>query len=116
MPQPSCEKLFEPIIQTLKDNDAAAFSQWFAKVIEFDIFDEVKTYSKEQAAQIAKNFFSHMAVKRIILKHCSGKEYLKYAVTEITDAEDLLYRATIFIRIEHDGNVVIQEIRLEKET
>ncbi|MDR3184912.1 MAG: DUF4783 domain-containing protein [Prevotellaceae bacterium] len=113
--QTPCEKLFEPIIQALRNNDAEAFSDRFAKVIEFDMFDEVKIYSKEQASQIANNFFLRMSVKRITLKHCSGKEYLKYAVTEITNAEDLLYRATIFVRIENDGAAVIQEVRLEKE-
>jgi hypothetical protein len=114
-PQTSCEELFEPIIQALKDNDAEGFSKWFAEVVEFDIYGENKVYSKVQSEQIAKNFFIRMATKRIILKHCSGKAYLKYAVIEITDMDDLQYRAMLFVRIEDDGSAVIQEIRMEKD-
>jgi hypothetical protein len=114
-PQTSCEKLFEPVIKTLKDNDAEAFSKHFAEVVEFDIFGENKIYSKVQTEQVAKDFFMRKSVKQIALKHCSGKEYLKYAVITITELEGLLYRVTIFIRVENNGNATIQEIRMEKQ-
>ncbi|MDR0737626.1 MAG: DUF4783 domain-containing protein [Prevotellaceae bacterium] len=114
-PQIPCENLFDPIIKVLKNNSAEAFSNYFADAVEFDIFGENKIYSKLQAEQVVKTFFTRKSIKQIIMKHCSGKDYLKYAVAEITDTEDLLYRATIFVRIESDGNAVIQEVRLEKE-
>jgi hypothetical protein len=114
-PQTSCEQLFEPIIKVLRDNNAEDFSKYFAEVVEFDIFDENKIYSKVQAEQVAKDFFTRKAVKQIVLKHCSGKEYLKYAVVMITDTEELQYRVTIFVRIENNGNAAIQEIRMEKQ-
>ena len=114
-PQIPCENLFDPIIKVLKDNDAEAFSKYFADAVEFDVMGENKIYSNVQAEQVVKTFLTRKSVKQIILKHCSGKEYLKYAVAEITDTEDVSYRVTIFIRIENDGNAVIQEVRLEKE-
>jgi hypothetical protein len=113
-PQASCEKLFEPVIKTLKDNDAEALSKYFAEVIEFDIFGENKIYSKVQAEQVVKNFFMQKSIKHIVLKHCSGKEYLKYAVITITKLE-VQYRVTIFVRIENNGHAAIQEIRMEKQ-
>jgi hypothetical protein len=114
-PQIPCENLFDPIIKVLKDNNAEAFSKYFADAVEFDILGENKIYSNVQAEQVVKTFLTRKSIKQIILKHCSGKEYLKYAVTEITDAEDVSYRATVFIRVENEGNAVIQELRLEKE-
>jgi hypothetical protein len=114
-PQLSCEKLFEPIIQTLRDNNAEDFSNYFAEAVEFDIFGENKIYSKVQAKQVIKAFFARRIVKQFTLKHCGGKEYLKYAIATITDTEGLLYRVTIFIRIENNKNVVIPEIRMEKQ-
>ncbi|MDR2449334.1 MAG: DUF4783 domain-containing protein [Prevotellaceae bacterium] len=114
-PQIPCKNLFNPIIKILQDNNAEVFSNYFADAVEFDVFGEDKIYSKLQAEQVVKTFFTRKSIKQITMKHCSGKEYLKYAVTEITDAEDLLYRVTIFMRIENDGNAVIQEVRLEKE-
>jgi hypothetical protein len=114
-PQTSCEKLFEPIIKILRENNGDDFAEYFADAVEFDIFGESKIYSKVQAKQVIRTFFVRNSVKQIILKHCSGKEYLKYAVTEITDSEGLQYRAAIFMRIEDNGNAVIQEIQLEKE-
>jgi hypothetical protein len=114
-PPTSCESLFDPIIKVLKNNDAEALAGYFAAAVEFDVFGENKIYSNVQAGQIVKTFFTRKSVKQIVLKHCSGKAYLKYAVADITDAEDMLYRATIFMRVESDGAAAIQEIRLEKE-
>ncbi|MDR3180507.1 MAG: DUF4783 domain-containing protein [Prevotellaceae bacterium] len=115
VPQMSCEELFDPIMKTLKDNSAEDFSKYFADAVEIDFFGKNTIYSKVQSEQIVKDFFERKAIKQITLKHCSGKEYLKYAVISITDLGGLLYRATIFIRIENDGKVVVQEIRMEKQ-
>jgi hypothetical protein len=114
-PLSSCEKLFEPIIQTLKNNNVEDFSKYFAEAVEFDILGEVKIYSKVQAQQVIKSFFARRLATQITLKHCSGKEYLKYAVITITDWEGLVYRITIFLRIENNGHTAIQEIRMEKQ-
>ena len=114
-PRTSCEKLFDPIIQTLRDNNAEDFSKYFAEAIEIDFFGKNTIYSKVQAGQVIKDFFTRKSIRQITLKHCSGKEYLKYAVISITDMEGLPYRATIFMRIENNGNGLIQEIRLEKQ-
>ena len=114
-PQTSCEKLFDPIMKTLQNNNAEDFSKYFAEVIEINFFGKNTIYSKVQARQAVKSFFARKSITQIILKHCSGKEYLKYAVTSITDLDGLLYRAMIVMRIESNGNILIQEIRMEKQ-
>jgi hypothetical protein len=114
-PQPSCEKLFEPIMQILKDNDADGLSGWFADVVELNVYGETKVYNKVQAKQVTRDFYKYMVAKQTVLKHCGGKAYLKYAVVEITDMDDLQYRAIMFMRIKDDGSAVIQEIQMERE-
>jgi hypothetical protein len=114
-PPTSCEELFDPIMKILRNNDAESFSKYFADAVEIDFLGDDTIYSKVQAVQVVKTFFARKSIKQIILKHCSGNEYVKYAVTSITDLEGLLYRATIFMRIENNGNAVIQEIRMEKQ-
>jgi hypothetical protein len=112
--QISCEKLFEPVIKTMRANDAEGFSAYFAEVVEFDILGEERMYSKKQALQIIKDLFARLPVKYISLKHCSGKEYLKYATGTVTDTYGSHYRITIFVNTSGD-KLSLQQFRVEKQ-
>jgi hypothetical protein len=110
-----CEKLFDPIVKTLQHSDAESFSTYFPDVISFNIFGEQQMYGKVQATQIMKDLFDRITVKRIVLKHCSGKELLKYAVGELTDAAGLHYRITIFIHIGAKDEITVQQFKIKKQ-
>lgn len=113
--QLSCEKLFEPVAEAIRKTDAKAFSDYFAAAIECEIMGEEQIYSKEQAAQIVKNLFkSDGDVKYFVIKHCSGKEYLKYAIGSVTTVKGGHYRVTMFATATGD-KVEIQQLRIEKQ-
>ncbi len=113
--QVPCEVLFEPVAETIRKTNADAFADYFAEAIECDILGEEQVYSKGQSRQIIRNLFkSDGNVKYFTIKHCSGKEYLKYAIGTVTTFTDAHYRLTMFA-IVNNGKPVIQQLRVEKQ-
>ncbi|MCL2097183.1 MAG: DUF4783 domain-containing protein [Bacteroidales bacterium] len=111
--QTDCKPLFEPIAETLRKTDFAAFSDYFAKAIECNILGEEQTYSKEQALQVIRNFFNvNGEVRSYTIKHCSGKEYLKYAIGNLTTTNGSTYRITLFVSLDEGNKPKIQQLRI----
>jgi len=113
--QTSCEKIFEPIAETIRKADADAFSAFFSEAVECDIMGVEQIYSKDQAKQIISNLFqSFGGVKHFTIRHCSGKESLKYAIGNITTAAGVHYRMTMFVNVDNNKTIV-RQLRVEKQ-
>jgi hypothetical protein len=69
-------------------------------------------YTKVQATQIVKDFFMRTPVKQLSIKHCSGKQYLKYAIGYFTSVQGAPFRITIFVNTK---DTKIQQLKIEKQ-
>lgn len=113
--QTECERLFEPIAETIRKNNVVAFSEYFADAVACDILSEEQMYSKEQVCQIVKKLAATEGdVRSFTIKHCSGKELLKYAIGNLTTVNGARYRITMFVNVD-EGKVKIQQLRIEKQ-
>jgi len=114
--QTDCDRLFAPIAETLRKTDVVAFSNYFAEAVECTILGEGQTYSKEQARQVIRNFFTvNGEVRSYTIKHCSGKEYLKYAIGNLTTTNGTVYRVTLFASVNDGNKPKIRQLRIEKQ-
>jgi hypothetical protein len=115
--QTDCNRLFAPIVETLRTTDVVAFSGYLAEAVECTILGEEQMYSKEQARQIIRNFFTvNGEVRSYTIKHCSGKEYLKYAIGNLTTTNGSIFRITLFVNVDDGNKPKVQQLRIEKIT
>ena len=113
--QTDCNRLFEPIAETIKKADVFAFSEYFAETVTCNISGEEQSCSKDQARQIIRKFFAAEGdVRSFTIRHCSGKEQLKYAIGNLTTAAGAHFRLTMYARID-EGKAKISQLRIEKQ-
>ena len=111
--QTDCNRLFEPVAETIRKTDALAFSEYFAETVACSILGEEQTCSREQARQIVRKFFvAEGDIRSFTIRHCSGKELLKYAIGNLTTANGTRYRLTMYARVD-EGKVRVQQLRIE---
>ncbi|NNF01752.1 MAG: DUF4783 domain-containing protein [Bacteroidia bacterium] len=107
--------IYSVITDAILDSDARAISQYFNKNVEMTIIDEENVYSKTQAEQVLRDFFTKNkpASFRIIHKGVS-KEGAKYAIGNLITVSGVEFRTYFFVKNVSSGEF-IQELRFEKE-
>ena len=102
------------ITKAISDGDAASLSAFFDSTIEIAILDEEDIYSKEEATQKVKAFFSTAKPTSYSQVHkgkSKGKDS-QYCIGNLTTTSGN-YRVYIYLKVK-DSNTLIQEMRFDK--
>jgi len=103
----------EEIILSIRAGNAAELAKFFYTNIELVILEKEDVYSKAQAEQILRKFFTdnHPTSFKIIFE--GGKEVSRYAIGSLT-ASTGNFRVYFLIK-DQDGSPLIHQLRIEKE-
>lgn len=103
----------EGIALSVKAGNAAELAKYFYTNIELVILDKEDVYSKAQAEQILRKFFTdhHPTSFKIIFE--GGKETSQYAIGSLTTSTGN-FRVYFLIK-DQDGSPLIHQLRIERE-
>jgi hypothetical protein len=103
----------EGIILAFKAGNAEELAKYFNTNIELVILENEDVYSKTQAEQILRNFFTnhHPASFKIIFE--GGKETSRYAIGSLSTSSGN-FRVYFLIK-NQDGTPLIHQLRIEEE-
>jgi hypothetical protein len=103
----------ESIVLAFQAGNATELAKHFNTSIELVILEEENVYSKTQAEQIIRKFFSDNKPSSFTVIFEGGKEPSKYAIGKLVTSTGP-YRVYILIK-ENEGSPLIHQIRIEVE-
>ena len=107
------QKTFDGIGKAVKAGQSSDLAVYLASSIECDLLGKDEVYSKPQATQVMKDFFTKNKPKNFTTLHKSGKGQVKYIIGNYTTTAGENYRMTFFVK--QEGNkYLVQQIRVEK--
>jgi hypothetical protein len=107
--------LFDDVSNALRSGDAKSISRFFGNTVDLTIVNQEEVYSKIQAEQILKDFFSKNAPRSFTVIHKGeSKEGAYYAIGTFVTAQGVTYRTYFYLK-QQGGTTVIQELRFMKE-
>jgi hypothetical protein len=109
----SQDKVPEGISLAFKAGNAVELSKFFNEEIELVLIDKEDLYSRKQAEQIMKQFFSENRPSAFRIIFEGGKETSRYAIGTLT-VKDHEYRIYLLIK-NGDNNPLIHQLRIEEE-
>ena len=101
------------IVLAFQAGNAAELAKHFNTSIELIILEEENVYSKTQAEQIIRKFFSDHKPSSFTVIFEGGKEPSKYAIGKLVTSTGP-YRVYLLIK-EHEGSSLIHQLRIEAE-
>lgn len=101
------------VSQAIKEGNASGVGAYFGSSVSLDISGSESMYSKDQAVQVLKSFFSANRPKSFTTPYKSGQN-IKYAVGTLQTQGGGSFRVSIFVKQE-DGKAQVQRIIIEKE-
>lgn len=104
---------FTSIGDALKNGNSSELAKYFDSSIEVTIINTEAVYSKSQAEMVVKNFFSSNKPTAYKMVHNGDSGGAKYQIGELTTSSGT-YRTYVYAK-EKTGNMLIQEIRIEKK-
>lgn len=103
----------EGIISAIKSGNSSGLAAFFNANVELVILDKEDVYSKVQAEQIVKDFFSKNKPSNFTILHQGGKEGAKYAIGSLVTNTGT-YR--VYFLIKNTGKKpVIHQFRIETQ-
>lgn len=105
----------ENIAQSIRSGDAKQVAAYFDKMVDLKIGNKEGAYSKSQAEQVLKDFFSKNKPLNFQFNHdgTSGGNNAYYAIGTLkTDAAK--YRVSVYMKKNGD-TFIIQELSIENE-
>ncbi|HEX5003422.1 MAG TPA: DUF4783 domain-containing protein [Bacteroidia bacterium] len=107
--------IYTDISNAIRSGDAKSVARYFNSTVDLTILDQEEVYSKAQAEQILRDFFSKNAPRSFTLIHKGvSKEGAKYAIGTLLTAQGVEYRTYFFVKQTTAGEQ-IQELRFEKQ-
>ena len=107
--------IFEDIGSSIRSGDAQSISKFFGNSVDLTIINKEEMYSKAQAEQMLKDFFSkNTPVSFAIIHKGVSKEGSKYAIGSLVTAQGTTYRTYFYIK-QSGNNYFIQELRFMLE-
>jgi hypothetical protein len=103
----------DSILLAFEAGNAAELAKHFNKSIELIILEEEDVYSKTQAEQIIRKFFSDNKPSSFTIIFEGGKEPSKYAIGKLITSTGP-YRVYLLLK-ESDGSPLLHQIRIEAE-
>jgi hypothetical protein len=107
------DKLPADITLSLEAGNAAALAKHFHSNVELIILEEEDVYSKAQAEQIIRKFFSEHKPSAFKVIHEGGLENSRYAIGRL-DTDRARYRVYILMK-KQDNRPLIHQLRIEEE-
>ncbi|MBL0342581.1 MAG: DUF4783 domain-containing protein [Bacteroidetes bacterium] len=107
--------IYNDISNSIRSGDARAVARFFSTTVDLTILSQEEVYSKAQAEQVLRDFFSKNTPKSFNLIHKGvSKEGAKYAIGNLVTAQGLQFRTYFFVKQTTSGEF-IQELRFEKQ-
>jgi hypothetical protein len=103
----------EGIILAFKAGNAEELAKHFNNNIELIILEKEDVYSKNQAEQILRKFFTDHNPASFNIIHEGGKETSRYAIGSLSTSSGN-FRVSFLIK-NQDGTPLIHQLRIEKE-
>ena len=107
------EKIPEGIVLSFRAGNAAELSKFFHNNVELIILEKEDVYSRSQAEQIIRKFFSEHKPEAFRIIFEGGKENSRYAIGSLKTAETS-YRVYILMKKQEDSPL-IHQLRIEEE-
>ena len=108
-------EILTDIGNAIRSGDARTVARFFSSTVDLTILQQEEVYSKAQAEQILRDFFSKNTPKSFNLIHKGvSKEGAKYAIGTLVTAQGTQYRTYFFVKQSGSGEF-IQELRFEKQ-
>ena len=107
------DKLPADIALSFKAGNAAELAKHFHTNVELIILEEEDVYSRSQAEQIIRKFFSEHKPSAFKVIFEGGKENSRYAIG-CMQASEKEYRV-YFLMKKQDGSPLIHQLRIEEE-
>lgn len=107
--------LLDDIANALRSGDSRSVSRYFGSTVDLTIISQEEVYSKVQAEQVLKDFFTKNPPRSFSLIHKGeSKEGARYAIGTLVTAQGITYRTYFFIK-QQGNSATIQELRFMKE-
>ena len=107
--------LFDDISAAIRTGDVHTISSYFGTNVDLTIINREEMYSKAQAEQLLKDFFSkNNPVSFNIIHTGVSKEGSKYAIGTLTTSQGAIYRTYFYIK-QNGSSYYIQELRFMLE-
>ncbi len=107
--------MLDDIANALRSGDARSVSRFFGNTIDLTIVSQEEVFSKVQAEQVLKEFFTKNTPRSFTLIHKGeSKEGARYAIGTMITAQGSTYRTYFYIK-QQGSSAVIQELRFMKE-
>ena len=107
------EKIPEGIVLSFRAGNAVELSRFFHTNVELIILEKEDVYSRSQAEQIIRKFFSEHKPEAFKVIFEGGKENSRYAIGSLSTAGET-YRVYILMK-KQDGSPFIHQLRIELE-
>lgn len=107
------EKIPEGITLSFRAGNATELSKFFHSNVELIILEKEDVYSRSQAVQIIRKFFTAHKPEAFKIIFEGGKENSRYAIGCLQTSE-MKYRV-YFLMKKQDGSPLIHQLRIEEE-
>ena len=107
------DKIPEGIVLSFRAGNAAELSKFFHNNVELIILEKEDVYSRSQAEQIIRKFFSEHKPESFKIIFEGGKENSRYAIGSLRTPEKS-YRVYILIK-KQEESPLIHQLRIEEE-
>ena len=105
------QNTIDNVIGALRSGNASELSKYFDDNVELTLPDKSDSYSKAQAQQIVRDFFSNNSVKGFDLKHKGDSPGGHFCIGTLqTGAGN--FRTNVFLKTKN-GREVVKEIRFQ---
>jgi hypothetical protein len=107
--------VFDEIAFAIRSGDAKQLSTYFGPTLDLTIINREDVYSKAQAEQVIKDFFSKNTPKSFTIIHKgSSPEGTQYAIGNLVTSAGKTYRTSFYFK-NTGGKNVLMELRFETE-
>ncbi|MDR2026892.1 MAG: DUF4783 domain-containing protein [Prevotellaceae bacterium] len=103
----------EGIVNAIKNAQVTDLSTYLANTVECDMFGKSNVYSKAQAIQVMKDFFTQNKPKQFTVNHQGGQGETKFFIGTYKTITGKKYRISCTVKQEIGKTDVIQQIRIE---
>jgi hypothetical protein len=106
---------FDEIASALRSGDSRAVARYFGNTVDLTLPNQEDVYSKAQAEQILREFFSKNTPKNFSIIHKGiSKEGARYAIGSMPTSQGTNYRVYFFVK-QMGNTAVLQELRFMPE-
>lgn len=112
-PQSGKDDLNKQILAALTAGDAAALSEYFNPMVDLGISGNEETYSKAQATQVLKDFFTKNPVKSVkITRQGSSTDGSQFSIGEMQAGADKFRIYYLLKKV--SAKFLIQQLQIQK--